>query len=121
LTDSSPQSGTPDSEGQFYTALRHSLGTDRLDFAAITRDFFDASEGPQCGLRADGTPVLVLTFTPQGVKLVLDSVRYWQDHNCEHGADMGIYLLHVIAAHLEPLMEHLPQVKDYEPFAHKTD
>ena len=114
-------SDSDDSEARFFSVLATSGLTDQdaTDFANVTRDFFDASEGIQCGIRADGTPVLLMTLTPEGTKMILDAAAGWQSHNCHHAPEVGLYLLHVAADTLQPLLEHLPkEIQELKPFGH---
>lgn len=61
----------------------------------------------------------MLTFTPEGCKMVLDAARYWQEHNCSGAAELGLFILHVAATTMEPLLEQLPpEIQTFEPFKH---
>lgn len=92
---------------------------DLAQFAAVQRDFFDASEGIQSGIRADGIPVLMLTLTPLGVKVILDAALGWKSHQCPHAPEVGMLLLHTAADTLAPLLKHLPdEVQKQNPFGH---
>lgn len=121
MTDSPQQSDSRDYEGEFYTILARSWNSDEHPTTEVVRqDFFDARNGVQSGFTADGIPVVLLTLTPEGVKMVTEAVRYWQDHQCQAGAEVGLYLAHVIAEVATPLLEHLPGLKHYEPFDHSS-
>lgn len=118
--DQQPNSSV-DSEQQFYSVLASSGLTteDATMFADVHRDFFDAKTGIQSGIRADGTPVLLMTLTPEGVKMIMDARDGWRTHQCHHAPEVGLYLLHVAADTLAPLLEHLsPEVQGLRPFGH---
>lgn len=120
MSDSQPENSSPDYESQFYRLLQGQSGSWVPPAADdVRKDFFDAGNGCQSGIASDGTPVLMLTFTPEGCKMVLDAVRYWQDHNCSGAAEIGLYLLHVAATTMGPLLEQLPpEIQTSEPFEH---
>lgn len=119
MTDSPEQNDGRDFEEEFYTLLKSAGDWAPPAITEVRKDFFDASEGCQSGMASDGTPVLVLTFTPEGVKMCLDAVRYWQDHNCSGAIEIALFMMHAAAETLEPLLEQLPpEVQTFEPFKH---
>ncbi len=87
----------------------------------VARDFVDVTQGSQAQLNSEGNPSVLLALTPQGAKLITDAVKYWQEHNCSSAIEMGLYVLHLLAAQLDDVMPNLPEVEDWEPFPHRVD
>lgn len=122
LPTSPMSSDSSDFEGRFYRVLAESWPTDdkpRADVVAL--DFLDTTVGNQGTINSKGNPSVLLALTPQGAKLIVDAVKYWREHNCSSAIELGLYLLHLMAAQVEPLMERLPEVEDWEPFPHRVD
>ena len=119
MGNSQQVSDSRDYERLFYTVLSESWESDpppQTD--RVEQDFFDARNGVQSGFTADGVPVVLITLTNEGVKMVTEGVRHWNEHQCSSGTEVGLFLAHVIAEVAKPLLEHLPDLKHYDPFPH---
>lgn len=119
----SPQSSdSSDFEGRFYRVLAESwTSDDKPKVETVSLDFMDTSQGNQATINSKGNPSVLLALTPQGAKLIVDAAKYWQDHNCSSAIGMALYILRQLAVEVEPLIEQLPEVKDWEPFPHRVD
>lgn len=108
-----------DDEGEFYRIMASTQDDFRAAAIRVQKDFFDASEGSQVGITANGDIALVMVMSQSGVKMMLEAWDAFMDHKCDAGEDtiMGLaYATWVLMQQIEPhLDEDVRNLKFFPP------
>lgn len=109
----------PDWEGEFYAILAHNKAAVDDIVQTVRKDLFDASQGQQVGLTADGNVGLLMVLNQQSAKMLVDAWESVIDHACEAGIDTIMHFFYyqgLLLKDLVPLLD--PEVQATEFFKH---
>lgn len=117
---SNPANGNePDWEAKFYDLLAHNKPDVDDIVRTVRKDLFDASQGQQVGLTADGNVGLLMVLNQQSAKMLVDAWESVIDHACEAGIDTIMHFFYyqgLLLSELVPLLD--PEVQATEFFKH---
>lgn len=109
----------PDWEAKFYDLLARNKGDVDDIVRTVRKDLFDASQGQQVGLTADGNVGLLMVLNQQSAKMLVDAWESVIDHACEAGIDTIMHFFYyqgLLLKDLVPLLD--PEVQATEFFKH---
>lgn len=117
---SNPADGNePDWEAKFYDLLARNKDDVDAIVQTVRKDLFDASQGQQVGLTADGNVGLLMVLNQQSAKMLVDAWESVIDHACEAGIDTIMHFFYyqgLLLKDLVPLLD--PEVQATEFFKH---